>query len=203
MSKSKGGFVTLGTLEEEGFEPLDYRYFCLGGHYRSQLQFSYDALVAARRARLNLLERIGVLEGEVAGGDGNGTAAQQVDEQVGAVSKAAQEYLRRFEQHVAKDLNTPKALAELWSLIKDETVAGRDKLSVIARMDRVLGLKLLEEKVAGTPEELDEELQALIRERAAARKERNFARADEIRDTLVQRGIVLEDTPQGTRWKKV
>jgi cysteinyl-tRNA synthetase len=203
MSKSKGGFVTLGTLEEEGFEPLDYRYFCLGGHYRSQLQFSYDALVAARRARLNLLERIGVLEGEVAGGDGNGTAPEQLESRINAASQAAQDYLRRFEQHLAGDLNTPKALAELWSVIKDETVSERDKLSVIARMDRVLGLKLLEEKIAGTPEELDEDLQELIRERASARKERNFARADEIRDILVQRGIVLEDTPQGTRWKKV
>jgi cysteinyl-tRNA synthetase len=193
MSKSRGGFVTLSTLEEEEFDPLDYRYFCLGGHYRSQLQFSYDALKAARRARLNLLERLGLLraDAEEQGRDGRDLA----DTEAGT-------YVAQFRGHLEDDLNTPRALATLWALMKADSLPPADRVEAARRMDEVLGLELFAHKLSGTVDELDPETRQLALERAEARKNRDFQRADEIRDALLKRGLLLEDTPNGTRWKK-
>jgi cysteinyl-tRNA synthetase len=187
MAKSKGNFVTLRTLEEEGFDPLDYRYFCLGGHYRSQLQFSYESLGAARAARLNLQERLRELRDE----------SNAVD--LNKIGEKAAKYLGEFNTYIATDLNVPRGLSVLWTVLKDETLAAGEKLALVHEMDRIFGLDL---EAAGRKEEIDEDVQRLIEERNRARKEKNFARADEIRDRLLERGIVLKDTPEGTRWSR-
>ena len=186
MSKSKGGFLTLERLIEEGFDPLDYRYFCLGGHYRSQLQFSFEGLKAARTARKNLLERISRWE-------------RPRPEDKTHYSEKGNIYLENFRSHVSMDLNTPQALADLWALVKDPDLDEREKHRLVQEMDRVLGLHLTEI----VEEPLDPELEALIQEREQARKARDFVRSDEIRDLLKSRGILLEDTPAGTRWKRI
>jgi cysteinyl-tRNA synthetase len=185
MSKSKGGFLTLDRLTEEGFSPLDYRYFCLGGHYRSQLKFSFDGLASAASARANLMDRLVRL-------DRSKPAARE------ALSGEAAEILGNFEAHVADNLNMPKALADLWTLVKSQNLEDGEKITVLGEMDRVLGLDLLhiEEKI------LDADIEALIQERLNARKNKNFTRADEIRDILKARGILLEDGSDGTRWKR-
>jgi cysteinyl-tRNA synthetase len=184
MSKSKGGFLTLDRLAEEGFSPLDYRYFCLGGHYRSQLKFSFDGLAAAASARANLMERLVRL-------DRSKPPARD------ALGGEAAEILGNFEAHIADNLNMPKALADLWTLVKSQNLGDGEKVTVLGEMDRVFGLDLLrvEEKA------LDAGIEALIQERLDARKNKNFTRADEIRDILKARGILLEDSPDGTRWK--
>ncbi len=97
----------------------------------------------------------------------------------------------------------PKALAEVWNLLKEGSVPDAQKLAVIIDMDEVFGLGLADAPVSRSIGELPEEVQELIAQRAQARKERNFARADEIRDALRERGILVEDTPEGTRWKPV
>jgi cysteinyl-tRNA synthetase len=106
--------------------------------------------------------------------------------------------LEDFGAHLAQDLNMPKALAELWTLMKDGDIPDGEKLSVIGEMDRVFGLELLAEQ----DRSLDAGIEALITERNEARKAKNFARSDEIRDLLKNQGIILEDGPQGTRWKR-
>jgi len=187
MAKSKGNFITLRTLVEEDYDPLDYRYFCLGGHYRSQLQFSSESLQAARTARLNLMERIAELQESSEPND------------INLLGEKARGYGDEFMSHVYTDLRIPQALSVLWTMLKDDTVAARDKLAVLYEMDRILGLKLKE----GTPKlEIDEEVKEMIKEREAARGNRDFARADEIRDLLLERGIVLKDTSDGTKWSR-
>lgn len=200
MSKSKGNFVTLGTLEEEGFEPLDFRYLCLGGHYRTQLQFSYDALNAARQARRNLLDRIAQIREAAGAGASGGGAAGAADS---APEGRAGEWLSRFAEHLGDDLNVPKCLADLWGVVKDDELEPREQLSVISQMDRLFALDLLEGEASTDTSLLEDDIRALVEERSEARRNRNFARADEIRDMLAGRGIILEDTPDGTRWKKL
>jgi cysteinyl-tRNA synthetase len=213
MSKSKGNFVTLGVLEEEGFEPLDFRFLCLGGHYRTQLQFSYDALNAARQSRRNLLDRIAAIK-EAAGaggegadaGDGGGRFADASTGDAGAetrLGERAAAWLSGFEEHLGDDLNVPKCLADLWGVVKDDALTPGEKLDLVARMDGIFALDLLEAQASTDTSLLEDDIRKLVEERTEARKNRNFARADEIRDMLAERGIILEDTPEGTRWKKL
>ncbi len=184
MAKSKGNFLTLGLLTEKGFEPLDYRYFCLGAHYRSQLAFSTEGMEAARAARQGLIERVIQLKKDA------GAAP------VLAPGGKAREYLDRFEEHAGDDLNMPKCLADLWTLIRDASVPAADKLAAVMRMDGILdiGIRGAEE----TRLSLDAETRALIQEREEARRKKDWKRADEIRGILSARGITLQDGRKST-----
>lgn len=211
MSKSSGNFVTLSTLEEEGFEPLDYRYFLLGGHYQTQLQFTVDAMRAAQKARRRLAERVTALK-EESGLNAPSLADVGLSRPVGAVGDEGRDgdggrdavaYLGRFVEAISDNLNVPKALGEVWNLLKEADVGSAEKLALLLDMDQVFGLRLADVPASRGVEELPEDVQALVREREEARRRRDFARADEIRDALTERGILVEDTPRGTRWKPV
>jgi cysteinyl-tRNA synthetase len=186
MAKSKGENITLPYLMEQGFHPLDYRYYLLGAHYRSQLQFRFAALEAARNARRRLGERIFQLKDDAAedtGGDDPGAG-----------------YLTAFLKHAANDLNLPRSLSEVWALVRDEELKAEVKLGLLYKMDRILGLDFQ----SWTPEvvELAGDEEKLIAERQDARERKNFKRADEIRNILLKRGIILEDGSEGVRWRK-
>jgi cysteinyl-tRNA synthetase len=194
MSKSSGGFLTLQSLEDAGYDPLDYRYFLLGGHYRSQLQFSYPALEGAKNARKSLGDRIRALAGQQA-------------ETVSAASGRAAPYLAAFNKALEDDLSTPRALAELWGLLRDQEVKPSEVLAAAFDMDRVLGLGL-EAEAAKDPQNngdpaLAAEIEGLIARRAEAKKAKDYKLADEIRDSLKERGIVLEDSQGGTNWRRI
>ena len=181
MAKSAGNFLTLSSLTEKGYYPLDFRYFCLGAHYRTQLVFTFEGLDAARTSRRGLMERIAQLKAE---------APQEP-------SGKALEYLEDFETHLADDLNMPRCLADLWTLLRDAEVPASQKLWLALRMDRVFDLDL----ASATEEELhlDEETKALLEERRQARKAGNYKRSDEIRAHLRERGIDVQDGPQGQK----
>jgi cysteinyl-tRNA synthetase len=184
MAKSAGNFITLSTLTEKGYDPLDFRYFCLGAHYRTQLMFSFEGLDAARTSRRGLMERVAQLKAE---------APQGAQEPAGK----ALDYLRDFETHMADDLNMPRCLADLWTLLRDQEVPAAQKLGLALRMDRIFDLDL-----ASAKEEelrLDEESTALLEERRQARRAGNFKRSDEIRAVLRDRGIEVQDSPQGQK----
>jgi cysteinyl-tRNA synthetase len=196
MSKSKGGFITLSSLLEAGYQALDYRYFLLSGHYRSQLMFSYEALDSARSSRKGLCERLSALRAK---------AEPASVESIGAGAKA---YLASFTEQIENDLNSPRALAELWGLVKDPSLPPGEVLAAAFDMDRILGLgldKASSEKAelrAGISAEESARIQALVEERIQAKKGKDYARADAIRQELKAKGIVLEDGPAGTTWRK-
>ena len=187
MSKSSGSFVTLPVLECEGYDALDYRYFCLTGHYRSQLRFSYEALDAARSARKGIMERIADAKSE-------GPAATDPSEK-------AREYMAAFDEAMENDLNAPKALSILWQMLKDNGLSSSDKLAAAYHMDGILGLGL--DKAEKKEETLDAELQALLDERTAAKKAKDYKKADEIRDKLLSMGYAVKDTPAGPVLQKM
>jgi len=204
MSKSKGGFLTLQTLIDAGYDPLDYRYFLLGGHYRSQLQFSYEALDSARASRKSLSDRLRAL-GERAGGAEAAKAAVYGEKAYGPAARA---YLTAFEDHLGQDLNTPRALADLWGLLKDPEIDAAEALKAAFDMDGVLALDLeaaaFPAAAADSPADaaFAAEVEALIAERAAAKKAKDFGRADALREELKAKGVVLEDGAGGTKWRR-
>ncbi len=183
MAKSTS-FITLQTIMDKGYDPLDYRYLCLGAHYRTNLGFGYEGLDAARASRLGLMEKIARLKEETGG-------------MPASPRGKAREYLDLFEAHAAEDLNMPKCLADLWMLLRDSSVEAPLKLGAALEMDKILDIDL-----AGTAEhqtELDDEARSLIEEREEARRRRDWKRADEIRDLLKGRGITLQDDGKGTK----
>ena len=112
MAKSAGNFLTLSSLTEKGYHPLDFRFFCLGAHYRTQLVFTFEGLDAARTGRQGLMERMRQLKAEAPGG------AEEAEGK-------ALDYLKDFETHLADDMNMPRCLADLWTLLRDTGVAPR------------------------------------------------------------------------------
>ncbi|NLJ47292.1 MAG: cysteine--tRNA ligase, partial [Treponema sp.] len=194
MSKSSGSFLTLQSLVDAGYEPLDYRYFCLGGHYRSQLQFSFEALDSARASRRSLNERLRTLRSQAEPAPAPPSGGR------------ARFWLDAFVDHLSEDLAVPRALADLWGLLRDPEVPPAEALAGAFDMDRILGLGLREaaetvpEGKAASPE-LAAEIERLIAERAEAKKAKDWSRADAIRDELKARGVLLTDSPAGTTWK--
>lgn len=201
MSKSSGTFLTLQTIIDQGFDPLDYRFFLLGAHYRSQITFSPESMESAKSARKNLVQRIARIL-ETAGKPESIPETRELPAGSSALAR-----LEAFRGHIEQDLNTPRALSELQGLVRDAEIKPGEALAVLQAMDGVLGLKLLESALQSiaeaAPQEGDPRIDALIEERKAAKQAKNFARADEIRNLLKAEGIVLEDSPTGTTWKRM
>nr|MDE5741019.1 cysteine--tRNA ligase [Oscillospiraceae bacterium] len=190
MSKSKGEFLTVSLLEEKGYDPLVYRFFCLQSHYRKSLVFSWENLDNAKLAYEKLAAKIaGVLDGS---GD--------IDE-----AKYA-ELKKKFTDAMDNDLNTALAVTAVYDVLKAD-VSNAAKLALIKDFDTVLSLGLITaaEKASAKSEgeeSLPEEVAALAEQRKAARKEKNFALADELRDKITALGYVITETREGTKITK-
>ncbi|MDP2790471.1 MAG: cysteine--tRNA ligase, partial [Rectinemataceae bacterium] len=196
MSKSKGGFVTLQSLIDAGIDPLDYRCFCLGGHYRSQLSFSWEGMEQAKASRKALIERILELKDNAAG--------LKLPSRTELVAQAA-ERLDRFDEALADDLAAPRALAELWQLVRDPGIPPEHALVAALDMESVLGLGLAVARKAESSVDAETTtiIEGLIAERALAKKAKDWASADAIRAKLKTMGFILEDSAAGTTLKKL
>ena len=197
MSKSKGEFLTVSLLEEKGYDPLVYRYFCLLSHYRKSLVFSYENLDNAKVAYEKLLARIAKL-----------------DAKDGAVDTAKFEELRRdFTDALDNDINSSLAVTALYNALKADA-NDATKLALVADYDRVLSLNLIEQAAryaaagdsangSAPDDEFAKAVGVALEQRTAAKKAKNFAEADRIRDELKAMGIEIIDTPQGSKWRRV
>lgn len=189
MSKSKGEFLTVSLLEEKGYNPLVYRLFCLQSHYRKPLEFSYEVLDNMTTAYNKLIKKIGELKA-----DGS------VDEEAFAG------FRNKFEDAICSDLNTSSAITVIYDVLRSD-INDVTKLELIKSFDEVLSLDLLKDhgndKEGSVDSELKEYILAKIEERKAAKKEKDFVKADAIRDELAAKGIQIKDTREGTVWEIV
>jgi cysteinyl-tRNA synthetase len=189
MSKSKGDFLTVSLLEEKGYNPVVYRLFCLQSHYRKPLEFSYEVLDNMSAAYDKLVKKIGTLD------------------KTGEVDKSKfDEYRAKFEEALCDDLNSSMAITVLYDMLKDD-MNDATKYALAESFDKVLSLDLTTAHAAkeagnSVDAELESYVLSKIEERKAAKKEKDFASADAIRNELLEKGIVLEDTREGVKWKK-
>ena len=185
MSKSKGEFLTVSLLEEKGYSPLVYRFFCLQSHYRKPLLFSYDVMDNSKSAYDKLLKRIAAIPD-----DGEADEIQM------------KQYREMFDDAMGNDLNTAQAFTVLYDVLKAD-INGASKRALIADFDRVFSLDLLN-GADDSESQVDEEIENIVNEkielRNAARKEKDFAKADAIRQELLDMGIEIKDTREGTVW---
>ena len=192
MSKSKGEFLTVSLLEEKGYDPMAYRLFCLQSHYRRNLVFNWENLDNAAAAYQKLVAKIAGLKAE------------------GEVDTAAFESMKeRFVGALNGDLNTSLAVTAVYDVLKAKC-NDATKLAALADFDRVLGLNLIsaaetlrQKQAQEEAANADPQVDALVAARTAAKKAKNFAEADRIRDELKAMGIEIIDTPQGTKWRRV
>ncbi|MDO4754694.1 MAG: cysteine--tRNA ligase [Bacillota bacterium] len=197
MSKSSGEFVNLDLLIKKGYDPLAYRYYVLGSHYRRQLAFNFEKLDQAAAAYRKLRERCAKIAEAARMDRENGMHTEVAD------FGAAQPYVDRFHDALADDLNTANAMTELYHLLKADC-SDVEKAGAIAAMDRVLSLSLTEPYVGGEEDPaFVEKVEALISARAAAKAEKNYAEADRIRDELTAMDVVLKDGKDGTSWQRL
>lgn len=184
MSKSKGEFLTVSLLEEKGYNPLSYRYLCLNSYYHNQLTFSYEILDGAQNAYLKLKSRISKL------------VKDEVDE------SKKNDYIYQFKLNIEDDFNTSNMITLLYDVLKDEISDGT-KLAIIEEFDKVLSLDLLKSDEKSIDSDLEEYILGKIEERKEAKANKDFARADSIRDELLEKGVKLIDSREGTTYELI
>ena len=176
VSKSKGGLYTISELEKQNFLALSYRYLCLTAHYKTQLEFSLETLENAQNSYKRLKNIISEIKND---------------------KKTNEKYLKEFEKAINNDLDMPKALQILWKLIRDEKAVG--KINTIKKIDSVFGLDLLKKEEIKIPAEIKK----LVDEREKARKNKDWKKADEIRDKIKELGYMISDTNEGPKITKL
>lgn len=183
MAKSGENFLRLALLEEKGYDSMEYRYFCLGAHYKSELKFTWEALDSAKNAYTKLKKKI--IEIKTTTKDG---------------SDETSKYIEKFENAINDDLNIPISLATVWDIINDDTLSNKAKYDAVLKIDEVLGLnfKEMEEKAINIPQEITD----LAQQRIEAKKNKDYAKADELRNKIQELGYIIEDTKEGSNIKK-
>ena len=186
MSKSKGEFLTVSLLKEKGYNPLIYRYFCLNSHYRNSLIFSFESLDTAKIAYNKLKNKVLSLN------------------RVGNIDyQFKSEYQNKFKEALENDLNTSLMLTVTYDVLKDDRLNDATKFEIIKDFDTVLSLDLTKEVDKKVSDNLKQEILEKIKLRTEAKKNKDFEKADAIRNELLQKGIRLIDTREGTTYEIV
>jgi len=189
MSKSKNEFLTISLLEEKGYDPLAYRYYVLNSHYRKQLAFTFDSLDMASKAYEKLKRKTISLKDKVKEND--------------KITSNSEQFKEKFKMFLEDDLNTANAITVVFEVLKSNIINNLEKYKLVEDFDRVLSLNLLNSNDAKSLNVDEKEIDELIKKRNEAKKAKDFAMADEIRDELKRMGIKLEDTPNGVNWSFV
>lgn len=184
MSKSKGAILRVKTLEEKGYNPLSFRFMCLSSHYRKQLLFSYDALDQAQSTLLKLYKKISSIAD---------SGEYQEDK--------FNEYNEAFKEKISDDLNTSNALTVLYNVLKDNSLTDNTKRKLIESFDKVLSLNLLSGESNEINSDLEKYILEKIEERNIAKKNKDYELADSIRNELLDKGISIIDTRDGTKYE--
>lgn len=184
VSKSTGGLYTLSELENEGYEPMHFRYLCLLTHYRKPLNFSFENLDSAKQSFERLKNKIIELRKKIHAGENK-----------------SEKYENEFQKAIFDDLNTPKAIQIFWKVLEDYNFESGKKLKLLEKFDEVLGIgiKEMEEKLVILPNEVEN----LVKSRELLRKEKKWAEADILRQRIKEKGYLVEDTPDGTKVTKI
>ena len=181
MSKSNGAILTVSVLEEQGYDPLAFRFMVINSHYRKQLLFTYDNLAQAEDTLKKLRNRISNITDE------------------GSLDQTSFDiYNNKFKNELSNDINTANAISVLYEVLKDSNLNGHTKLELIKSFDKVFSVNLIPEKKTV---ENEAEILALIEKRKEAKKNKDFELADSIRNDLLSKGIELLDTREGTTYR--
>ncbi len=186
MSKSSGDFLRMQSILDKGYDPLAYRYFCLGAHYRQQLMFSWEGLDGAANTLKRLREKMMMLKEETP--------------EWNDITDKDHEYQQQFSKALEDDLNTAGALAVMWSVLRDEELGSQEQLELLMDFDNVFGLGFADwerEKI-----KVSDEVQGILDERAKARAEKDWVKSDEFRDLLKSKGFVVKDGPDGQKLER-
>jgi cysteinyl-tRNA synthetase len=184
MSKSLGNYFTLQTLQENGIDPLSYRYWLLTAHYATQMNFTQEAVLGSQTAYKKLLVAVAALPAVVG-------------------TKPISSYVDKFTTFINDNLNTPKAIALVWDLLKNSSFTPDQKRATIALFDKVLGLKLLEQEAPAEKLEIPKDIQTLVTARAAARIAKDWDKSDELRDAIKAKGYEVKDGNNGQQVSKI
>jgi cysteinyl-tRNA synthetase len=185
MAKSLKNIFTLDDLIKRGFHPLAFRYFCLGAHYRSKLNFTFEALKASQNALENLYQKISDFKTKKIVSNSK--------------PKILKDYQRKFLDFVGDDLNIPKALALAWKVVRENRIDERQKYLLLLDFDKIFGLDLAKVKKIKIPKKIRE----LLKKREEYRKTGDFEKADKIREEIKKMGYQVEDTKEGPKLKKI
>lgn len=188
MSKSNGEFLTVSNLQKRGFNPLAYRFYCLQSHYRNTLTFDFEKLEATQTAYNKLVNKLDTMKANYNENDIDATTYDS--------------YIAKFKEYLSNDLNTASTITLIHDLLKEDC-SDSTKIALIKQFDTVLSLDLLNKKETEIDKDLEAYIKEMIDKRNLAKKDRNFALADQIREELKEKGILIKDTREGTIYELI
>ena len=188
MSKSNGEFLTVSNLQKRGFNPLAYRFYCLQSHYRNTLTFDFEKLEATQTAYNKLVNKLDTMKANYNENDIDATTYDS--------------YIAKFKEYLSNDLNTASTITLIHDLLKEDC-SDSTKIALIKQFDTVLSLDLLNKKETEIDKDLEDYIKEMIDKRNLAKKDRNFALADQIREELKEKGILIKDTREGTIYELI